>query len=150
MGRLLNKTNAYIFFKENKGGNTMALKKGYLINEFILEDVKTYGGFNTNCRARVGVEVDYYIMDGLMYLKSPRVYLRLLNNVPFLFIYLDKSDAVKYSDELEYYIKSFFNHLLKLELDEEYNKRIVKYFNNLRGYPEDVLDGLYYEFNETD
>ena len=130
----------------------MALKKGYLINEFMLEDVETFGGFNTNCRARVGIEADYYIMDGLIHLTSPRVHLRLLTNVPFLFVYLDKSDAVKYTDELEHYIKSFFNHLLKLELDEAYNRRIVAYFEELshEDYPEDVLDGLYYEFNETD
>ena len=130
----------------------MALKKGYLINEFILEDVETYGGFNTTCRARIGIEADYYIINGLIHLRSPRVHLRLLNNVPFLFVYLDKPDAVNYTDELEYYVKSFFKHLLNLELDEAYNRRIVKYFEKLshENYPEDVLDGLYYEFNETD
>lgn len=37
-----------------------------------------------------------------------------------------------------------------MQEDEEYNKKICKHFMKMgeKNYPEDIYEGLYYEFNE--
>lgn len=114
------------------------MKKGYVINEI----------HNEYCGSRyaIGIECDYEIKDDkINFTEKPRIFFRC---IPGVFIYVNNAKILhKPGKDL----KRFKDHLKKLQNDEEYNKRICKYFMELskNDYPEDVYEGLYYEFNEN-
>lgn len=116
--------------------DTMKMRQGYLINELHNEFLGS--------KYTIGIECDYEIKDGkIRFNKEPQIYFKQQG----IFMYLN--DAVlfyKGGEDLE----KFKKHLKRMQEDEEYNKKICKYFMKMaeKDYPEDIYEGLYYEFNE--
>ena len=112
------------------------MKQGYLINELHNESL----GSNYT----IGIECDYEIKDEkIKFSKEPQIYFKLQG----IFMYLN--DAVLFYEGGED-LEKFKKHLKKMQEDEEYNKKICKHFMKIaeKDYPEDIYEGLYYEFNE--
>lgn len=115
------------------------MKKGYLINEIHNKS------FNT--LYAIGIECEYEIKDGkLHFLDKPEIFFRLMDNSS---IYIKLKNAEMRNEPSED-LKKFKKHLKALQEDDKYNKRIIQYFTELskNEYPEDIFEGIYYEFNE--
>ncbi len=116
------------------------MKKGYLINELTNKHIQT--------EYAIGIECDYKIKDEkIEFTEEPKIYIRCKGESMGLFLYVKNAEVLH---EPGQDLKKFKEHINKLQTDDQYNKDIVKYFTNLakNNFPEDVYNGLYYEFNE--
>ena len=116
--------------------DTMKMKQGYLINELHNESLGS--------KYTIGIECDYKIQNGkIKFSKEPQIYFKQQGQ----FMYLNDAVLLYQGGED---LKKFKKHLKRLQEDEEYNKKICKYFMKMaeEDYPEDIYEGLYYEFNE--
>ena len=94
----------------------------------------------------IGVECDYIIKDKQIELINPRIHYREIMGV---FIYIDGTVGYDVNvPSINKDIQLFRDVLDKLMNDMEFNKKVYNhFFVEMTTYPEDVFEGIYYEFN---
>ena len=109
---------------------------------------KMYDG---DVRYRIGIENDYELVNGEIILKgTPQIYYReVLGNLKYTNGRpLDIENFQTDDKQILKDIDTFKKVLSDLINNENYNKEVYNhFFVEMDDYPEDIYDGIYYEFN---